>query len=139
MFKGLSKVFLLSAMLIAYLGQSIAFSNNITCDAPSETHVGEVSTLKSDNIFNQNLVTPNLVISNSVQHTNSESAIDCCDVECCDIDCVCFGNACSHFYYLQITLTTTNIIINNEALYWQKNEPKQSLSQLLYRPPIFIS
>jgi hypothetical protein len=139
MFKGLSKVFLLSAMLIAYLGQSIAYSNNITCDAPSDNQIDKVSNVKSDHFFSQNLVSATLVKSNSAQHTDSERAIDCCDVECCDIDCVCFGNACSHFSYLQITLATTNIVINNEALYWQKNEPKQSLSQLLYRPPIFIS
>lgn len=139
MFKGLLKVCLLSTMLIAFLGQSIAYSNNITCDGSSETHIDEVSTPNTDNFLGHNQVAPNLVKPNKAQHTDSERAIDCCDVECCDIDCVCFGNACSHYSYLQIDLATTNIIIINEALYWQTTEQQQSISALLYRPPIFIS
>jgi hypothetical protein len=117
MFKGLSKVLCLTSILLAFIGQSIAYSNYVICEAPSETHKDEIPLLSGD----------------------TQQAQDCCDLECCAINCVCFGNTCPPFAYLQIDVTETSIVIINEAFYLQKIEQKLSMSKLLYRPPIYIA
>jgi hypothetical protein len=75
-------------------------------------------------------------ISNTID-TNSPE--DCCGTECCNVGCTCIANACSSIAYIYSEVDSIKIAAVSEAVYMQLSEQTQSMSTLLYRPPIFAS
>jgi hypothetical protein len=124
MFKAVLKGLVITLMLIAFVGQAIAFNPSVTC----ETSV--------------NLISPNF--SERIKHFDSssidtDSSEDCCGIECCGVDCTCIANACSSLVDFNTEVDPTKTVALTEVVYIQQSEQPKSISTLLYRPPIFTS
>lgn len=124
MFKAVLRMLVIAVMLVAFVGQALAFNASISC----ETSVDFLS--------------PNF--SELVKHYDSnpidtDSPEDCCGIECCAVDCTCIANACSSFVYFNTEVDSTKTVALSEVVYLQQFEQPKSISTLLYRPPIFTS
>jgi len=125
MLKALSKVIVVVAMFIAFIGQSMAF---ITVNSYQSSPVANISINGTENI-----------IKNVDHKDNNETIADCCDVECCDVDCVCLASGCLSLTYLNSEIIATQIAVFSEAIFLPQTEQIKSITSLLYRPPIFTS
>lgn len=119
MHKTLSNLVVVTMVLVAFVGQAMAYSVLNPCDFSADTHVSEAQ-------------------GESEVHDNAnQTNADCCDTECCDVDCICAANACSSAVYLNADNRPTFINVITVPIYkWSSERPK-SISSLLYRPPIF--
>lgn len=124
MFTGVSKILIIATMLIAFVGQAIAFNTSTPCESPSDSHFDSTSKLEENHDVNPN---------------NIDSAEDCCGIECCNVDCVCFANACSSFVYFSTETFSLSLIALSDQVYKQQSEQTNIITTLLYRPPIFTS
>jgi len=124
MLKAVSRVLVIAVMLVAFIGQAIAFNTSISC----ETSVDSLSSKFSELVKHYD--------SNPVDKDNPE---DCCGIECCGVDCTCIANACSSFVYFNTEVDLTKTAALSDVVYMQQFEQPKSISTLLYRPPIFTS
>ncbi len=129
MVKALSKVFFVTAMLIAFIGQAMTF-NTLT------SFENACKDFPDFNISNDN----NKNINKDDQpKTDSEAIDDCCDVECCDINCACSATACTTLMYLKSDIGANQIVSFNEPIPLPQSEQPNSITSLPYRPPIITS
>ncbi len=124
MFKAASRVLVIAVMLIAFIGQAIAFNSAMSCE-----------TLESS--FSSNLIEQ--VKYNESVTSATGSSEDCCGIKCCDLDCTCVANACSSFMNVSTEVEAIKATTLNEVAGLQRLEQPKIFSTLLYRPPIFIS
>ena len=124
MCKAVSRMLVTVVMLVAFVGQAIAFNTYISC----ETSVDSLSPNVSELVKHLD--------SNSIDTNNQE---DCCGIECCDVDCNCIANACSSFVYFNTDVDSTKTATLSEVVYMKQSEQPKSIATLLYRPPIFTS
>ena len=124
MFKVVSKVLVIAVMLVAFIGQALAFHTSMSC----ETSLDFTSLGFSERVMHKD--------SNSIDSDDFE---DCCGIECCDLGCTCIANACSLFVYFKTDVESTKIVALSDAFYKQESAQPKSISTLLYRPPIFSS
>ncbi len=124
MFKDVSNVLVIAVMLVAFIGQTLAFNSAMSC----ETSVDSSALGFSELVKHNN--------SNSIDSDNPE---DCCGIECCDLDCTCITTACSLWLYFNTEVESTKITALSEAIYKQQPVQPKSIATLLYRPPIFTS
>lgn len=122
MFKAVSRVLFIAVMLVAFVGQAIAFNTPIYCENSVDSTFPNVSEL--------------------IKHFDSDpidtdSSEDCCGIECCDMGCICIANACSSFVYFNAEVDSIKIAPLSEAVYMQKSEQPNAITTFLYRPPIF--
>ena len=108
-------------MLVAFLGQAMAYSTVLPCEAKDE-HV-------SDSLNNEN-----------ANHDDADEHVsDCCDIECCDVDCICPSAACSSIVYLSNDVRLRKIMRVTQTLVIEQDIQPDPVSALHYRPPIFTS
>jgi hypothetical protein len=124
MFKAASKVLVIAVMLIAFIGQAIAFNSAMSCET-------------SESSFSSNLM-KQVKLNESVSNATDNSE-DCCGIKCCDLDCTCVANACSSFMNVDTEVEAIKATTLNEVVGLQQSDQPKSFSTLLYRPPIFIS
>lgn len=132
MLKAVSKVLFIAIMLVAFIGQTIAFNSAMSCETSENSLLAHAKTHNNINTSEQKKHI------NSILTTDNTSQ-DCCGIECCDIDCACVANACSSFMYIETDSRSPNKTILNEVVYSQRAEQPKAIANLLYRPPIFIS
>ncbi len=120
MFKTVLKVLVLAVMLVAFVGQAMAFNTSMPCETSVDSH---------DNIDLANHYDSN--------HLETDKTEDCCGIACCDVGCTCIGNACSSFIYFHTEVNSAKTAALSDVLYIQQAEQPKSISTLLYRPPIF--
>ena len=124
MFKAMSRMLIIAMMLVAFIGQAIAFNTSISCETSVE------------------YLSPN--VSELVKHSDSnlmdtDNQEDCCGIECCAVGCTCIVNACSSFVYFNIDVDSTKTTSSSDVIYKQQSEQPKSIATLLYRPPVFTS
>lgn len=124
MFKAVSRVLVIAIMLIAFVGQAIAFNTSMSC----ETSVDSLSPKFSELIKHYDL-----------KPMDTDNTEDCCGIECCDVDCICIANACSSFIYFHTEVNSTKSTALSDVVYIQQSEQPKSIATSLYRPPIFTS
>lgn len=124
MFKAVLKVLVLAVMLVAFVGQAIAFNTAMPCETSVDAHSSNVSELVKH------------YDSNS---SSSDSEEDCCGIACCDLDCTCIANACASSVYFNIEVNSLKTITLSDIIYIQLPEQPRSIATLLFRPPIYIS
>ena len=124
MFKTVSNALVIGVMLVAFVGQAIAFNAAVSCD-------NSIDVLALN--FNE------LVKHYDPKPIDANNLEDCCGIECCDVDCTCIVNACSLLTYINTEADSTKTLALSEAVYTQQFEQPKFISTLLYRPPIFIS
>jgi len=124
MFKEVSRVLVIAIMLIAFVGQAIAFNTSMSC----ETYVDSLSPNVSELIKHYDL-----------KPMDTDNTEDCCGIECCGVDCTCIANACSSFVYFNTEVDSTKTADLSDVVFMQQFEQPKSIATLLYRPPIFTS
>jgi hypothetical protein len=124
MFKAVSRVLVIAVMLVAFVGQAIAFNTSISCEnSVDSTSPNFIELIKH---FDLNPI-------------DSDSSEDCCGIECCDLGCICIANACSSFPYFKTEIEPTKTDALSEVVFIQLFEQPKSIATLRYRPPIFTS
>ena len=124
MFKADSRVLVIAVMLVAFVGQAIAFNTFMSCENSADS-------------LSANLSEP--VKQYDSNPINADNPEDCCGIECCDVDCSCIASGCSLlvYFYNKVGLTETAAL--SEVVCMHQSEQLKSISTLLYRPPIFTS
>ena len=134
MFKAVSRVLFLAVMLVAFIGQVLAFNTSMSC----ETSAGSHSLNKNNHLADS--VSINAALENNESNIkDTDSSEDCCSIECCDMDCVCMAHVCSSSTYFSTNVGLNKTVMVSEKLYTPNFEQPKSIITLLYRPPIFIS
>ena len=121
MFKALSQLLFMIILLVAFVGQTMAYSLMASYDSISE------------------LQTSTQLQSSSTAHNESSSENDCCDVECCESECICPANACASMVYLDSNLPISDLAVISEPLNLLSTQATVVIARSLYRPPIFTS
>lgn len=124
MFEGISRILIIAVMLASFVGQATSFNSAMSC----ETSEYSVSTNHSE-----------FIPHNDLNSTHTDNPEDCCGIECCDANCNCIANACSSFVYFNTEIDSTKVTALSHLVYIQQFEQPKSISNLLYRPPIFTS
>lgn len=116
MFKPLSKVLVVVAMLIAFVGQALAYTA-MSCEMSSGSHESHMNMNMDHGDMNKS--------------SNGQSE------DCCDVECICPANACSSTTVLNSSIDSTDIQIFSESVAALQSKQPHSISTSLYRPPIF--
>ena len=135
MFKTVARVFFISVMLVAFIGQVLAFNTAMPCETSVDSHSFS-NTNKLEKQNDAGLSHTSVEISSSI---NSDHSDDCCGIDCCDLDCICVTNACSSCVYFTIELDSLSAIELSEVAYIKLSDSPKTITTLLYRPPIFTS
>ncbi len=122
--KIVSRVFIIAVMLVAFIGQALAFHTAMPCDTVEDSPLAHSTELVKH--FDSTLI-------------DTASPNDCCGIECCSTDCTCIVNACSSLVYLNTQATSINTVALCDIFYIQPLEQTNPITALLYRPPIVIS
>lgn len=124
MFKAFSKIIVVVFMLIAFVGQALAYTA-MSCDMSSGSHESHMtmdhSSMKSHEGMNHGDI-----------HEKSSSAEDCCER-----NCVCPANACTSVIFLNSDNNEFDGFGLGEAVLSHNSEQPKSIYTSLYRPPIF--
>ncbi|MCG7550421.1 hypothetical protein [Pseudoalteromonas sp. Of7M-16] len=124
MLKPISQVFIIIAMLIAFVGQAVAYNFTMSFEQASTsldlTHAPQTLTEHSSK-------------------ANASEADDCCEVECCENDCVCPGNACISLMYLSTNVQSARVVKHSELVINIDISRPIPMTDSLFRPPIFTS
>lgn len=124
MFKAASKVLVIAVMLVAFVGQALAFNTSMPCETSVDTISLDFEELEKHLDSNQ---------------IDTDSLEDCCGIECCDLGCTCIANACSSFVYFNTEVYATKIGTLSEVINNHPAAQPKAIAALLYRPPIFTS
>lgn len=119
-----ARLFVITTLLIAFIGQGFANAYAQPC-SPSEHTTTEVNTAT-------------IYSSDIEQHTErtSHQEDECCDLDCCDNNCSCLGSSCSAAVYLVPPATTFTAFGSLTTDYFSQTEHPISSQSYLYRPPI---
>ena len=124
MFKADPRVLVIAVMLVAFVGQAIAFSTSMSCET------------SADSLY-ANFSEP--VKQYDSKPIDTDNPEDCCGIECCDVDCSCISSGCSSLVYFHTEIELTETTALSEVVCMHQSEQLKSISTLLYRPPIFTS
>lgn len=122
MFKPISKLLIVTAMLFAFIGQALAYAS-MACEMTTEYESSQMSFTHED-MSHHEMMGHEIAQNQPMQ-------------DCCDADCTCPAKACSP---VSVILESTMINDGFAAVYqifpliieWPK-----PISSSLYRPPIF--
>ncbi len=125
MFKPLSKVLVVVAMLIAFVGQAFAYSA-VPCEMSLGSHESHMNMEHSKMSHHEGM-----------DHGDMNKSSNGQSEDCCDVECVCPTNACSSTTVLNSSIDSTDIQIFSEFVAALQSKQPHSISTSLYRPPIF--
>ncbi|MGS2719808.1 hypothetical protein [Paraglaciecola aestuariivivens] len=125
MFKPFSHILLVVVMLVAFVGQALAYSA-MSCEmsvhANSESHAAK-------QMDHSTMDHAGMDHSNMMQNSSAE--------ECCELDCVCPAQACSSVVVFTSNSGITSILPTSSLTISYLTFPLTAISSSLFRPPIF--
>ena len=121
MFKPLSKVLVVVAMLTAFVGQALAYTS-MFCEMSADSHQSHMTMEHSSMKSHEGM-------EHGEMKASASSSKDCCDV-----DCIC---PCTSVTFLNSNNGSPDILGFTEAIVNQGAEHPKSMSTSLFRPPIF--
>jgi hypothetical protein len=126
MFNPLSKLLFMIILLVAFVGQTMAYSLMTSYDS-----ISELKTRTQSQAVNTG--------HDEYMSAENTSEDDCCDVECCESECICPANACGSMVYLHSNLLLSDSVVISESLNLLSTQAALVIKRSLYRPPIFTS
>ena len=132
MYKPLSKLLIIITILVAFVGQAMAYHFM----AVNDTHSNLQSTAQLQ-VFDNDTYDGQSSENNDGQ--SSENNDDCCEIECCESECICPANACISPVYLDTNLSLSELVILSESMLSLQSKDTHFIASSLYRPPIFTS
>lgn len=133
MHKALPKLTVFVVMLVGFLGQAMASSSSVFCNALFDAHTAT------------KLSEPHLAVNKDKLQLSAQvlditnEAEDCCDTDCCDANCLCLANGCVSVVYLSNQVSDLYSETFRITAITPLVEQPNSLASTLYRPPIFTS
>ncbi|MDK2595605.1 hypothetical protein [Pseudoalteromonas obscura] len=124
MLKPISQVFIIIAMLIAFVGQAMAYNFTMSFEQASTS---------------LDLAQASQTLADHSGKTGASETDDCCEVECCENDCVCPGNACVSLMYLSTDMQSAQVVKHSELVINIDIGRPIPMTDSLFRPPIFAS
>lgn len=118
MFKFLSQALIAAAMLIALLGQSVAYAH-IACEMPMDS---------SHSMSHEGM-------NHGHGDTDHQTMMDDMD-DCCAADCSCPGSSCTSVSLLISKQSTVEFDSTANALFSDSLGQPKALTSPLFRPPI---
>lgn len=124
MYKPLSKLLIIITILVAFVGQAMAYHFMTVNDTDSDLHsTAQLQVFDNDTYDGQ----------------SSDNNDDCCEIECCESECICPANACISPVYLDTNLSLSELVILSESMLSLQSKDTHFIASSLYRPPIFTS
>lgn len=124
MFKLLSNLLITITLLVAFVGQTMAYHFIPSFDGIIDQHK-EIQQQASVKVY------------------DSESADtlddDCCEVDCCESDCICPANGCASIAYIASHIPQSELVFLSESLLLLAAKNSNVIASSLFRPPIFTS
>jgi len=130
-----SRVLVVIAMLVALIGQALAYSS-MSCDM---THMTKFDASTSETSMSHEAMDHLTMSHKAMDHANMDHMADkVMNMEdCCDVNCTCPANACSSIFVLESQDASLEAVSSSESLtQLTLAQPVSSISSL-YRPPIF--
>ena len=124
MLKPLSKVIIVVAMLLTFIGQAFAYTT-MSCDMASDSHEMPMAHA----MMNDTAMMDSSENEHSLMMKSQMS-------ECCDVDCSCPANACASILIVSTESITSNVISSLDKISYNNFSLPQSHNKSLYRPPI---
>ena len=124
MFKAFSKVVVVTLMLIAFVGQALAYSA-MSCEMSSDYHESHSDMSHSK-----------MGHHDGMNHGEMNESSNGQTEDCCGIDCACPANACTSTIALSSINSTDTPLLSDSVNLHQSEQPK-TIPSSLYRPPIF--
>jgi hypothetical protein len=124
MSKPLSKLLIIITILVAFVGQAMAYKFMAVNDTDSNLQSTAQLQIFDNNTFGEK---------------SSENDDDCCEIECCESECICPANACTSNVYLDTNLSLSELVILSESMLSLQSKDTHFIASSLYRPPIFTS
>ncbi|WP_448569111.1 hypothetical protein [Thalassotalea ganghwensis] len=146
MLKPLSKVIVITFMLIAFVGQTLAYAA-MSCEMATGTH-------QSHQMMGNNMIDNDTMAHDMMEHaTMGHSMTDDLSADhqrmnhqlmsdlsqsddCCEVDCHCPANACTSTTLLYAPIDLSNIQSLSDVVITLTTQQPKSVSTSLYRPPI---
>jgi len=130
MLKLFSKILIVAAVLIAFVGQ--AFANTMmSCEMSAESTqsymVMDHSSMDHSSVDHSMMGEHDMTSKSDKQ--NHE--------ECCGADCACPASACTTLTIVSSALQSANLVRLSEAVVFQLANQTKSIPSSLFRPPIF--
>ena len=136
MYKPLSKVLIVMTMLIAFIGQTLAYSA-MACEMAGDAHQAHTMMVNGEETMSHHLMDRSSSDHGNMNHPMASQGNPSSSDDCCGVDCICPANACTSFTLLSTPTTYVDLVLLNEALNLLPIEQPSSLPTSLYRPPIF--
>ncbi|AOT07637.1 hypothetical protein [Pseudoalteromonas luteoviolacea] len=119
MLKPVSHVLIIVAVLVAFIGQSLAYNFVMS--------------------FEQGLTLVADSDSQQILEGGTQNEDDCCEVDCCEDECICPSNACMTFAYVKPDNHSVSFSKYHHMLFNISREHPIKVQDSLFRPPIFAS
>lgn len=129
MLKPLSKVLVVAAMLIAFIGQALAYSS-MSCEMSDGSHESHMN-MSHDSMDHSSMDHA------SMNHSSVDQSGQQNHEECCGSDCVCPASACMSISIVASEPKTAYLARLSEGVSFQPLNQTKSIPTSLYRPPIF--
>lgn len=136
MYKPLSKVLIVMTMLIAFIGQTLAYSA-MACEMAGDAHQAHTMMTSGDDMMSHLSMDHSSSVHANMNHAITSQDESSSSDDCCGVDCICPANACTSFTLLGAPTTYVGLALLNEAVNLLPIEQPSSLPTSLYRPPIF--
>lgn len=133
MFKSLSKVLVVAAMLIAFLGQALAYSA-MSCEMSGDSHESHMN-MNHDSMDHSSMDHSDMSHA-SMNHSSVDQSGQQNHEECCGSDCVCPASACTNISIVGSEPKTAYLARLSESVSFQPINQTKSIPTSLYRPPI---
>ncbi|KMT66762.1 hypothetical protein [Catenovulum maritimum] len=125
MSKAFSKVLVITLIMVAFVGQTFAYSA-MSCEMPPGSHESHM-----------NMEHSNMGHHEGMNHGEMTKSSNAQTEDCCTLECVCPANACTSKTMLISSVDLTYIQVLSESVATLKSKQPHSISTSLYRPPIF--
>jgi hypothetical protein len=126
-----SKVLVVAVMLIAFVGQALAYSS-MSCEMSHESHMN-----MSHDSMDHSSMDHSSMDHASMDHSSVDQNSQNQHEECCGSDCVCPDSACMSIIIVGSDPKTAYVACLSESVSFQPMNQTKSIPTSLYRPPIF--
>ena len=144
MFRPFSNMLVVSAMLIAFVGQAMAYAS-MSCEMLADYHPShqnmehaQMDHAQMDHAFMDHASMDQSLMGHSLMdHSQMGENQSMSSEECCGTDCICPVNACTSVTLLPAGVNASAFTALSEAVSLPGVQQPKSVSTSLYRPPIF--
>ncbi|WP_105258902.1 hypothetical protein [Pseudoalteromonas sp. T1lg88] len=128
MFRLVSQVLVIAAVLIALLGQAFAYSA-MTCETAMDAHQSHAA---------MKMVTDNTQMQHHQGMEHGDTTMNSAMMDdCCEVQCVCPTNACTSVTLVNSSTAMADVIAVSEAVISATSAQPSAIQTSLFRPPIF--